>query len=103
MPEGIWIFFTKLAVVSTATVSPVEYISTPSSVADKIEYLTPEQEGNIAAYNAMKAFAMGMENNLSSIVILKSHSTAEISQAAALLEKDIRAIIQYIMNLQIPL
>jgi len=65
--------------------------------------LSIEAQGNVEAYNAMRAFGMTMENNLSSIVVLKSHPTPEIVQAATLLEKDIRAVIQYIMNIQIPL
>jgi hypothetical protein len=59
--------------------------------------------GNLEAYNVLRAFAMGMENNMSSIVLLKSHPTPEIAQQATVLEKDVRAIIQYIMNMQIPL
>lgn len=55
------------------------------------------------AYNTMRAFAMGLENNLPSITILKSHPTLEIAQGAAVLEKDIREIIQSILNMQIPI
>ena len=62
-----------------------------------------ESQGNIEAYNVMRAFAMGMENNLSSITVLKSHPTPEIAQGATVLEKDIRNVIQSIMNMQIPL
>jgi len=54
---------------------------------------------NIGAYNVMRAFAMGMENNLSSITVLKSHPTPEIAQGATILEKDIRQVIQSIMNM----
>ena len=57
---------------------------------------------NLEAYNSMRAFAMGMENNMSSITVLKSHPTPEISEQATILEKDARAIIQYVMSMQIP-
>lgn len=65
--------------------------------------LTNSQQGNLEAYNVMRAFGMNMENNLPSVVLLKSHPTPEIAQQAALLEKDIRAVIEYIMSMQIPL
>jgi len=65
--------------------------------------LTTAQQGNLEAYNVMRAFGMSMENGISSVVLLKSHPTPEIAQQAALLEKDIRAVIEYIMNMQIPL
>ena len=65
--------------------------------------ITPEAQGNLEAYNIMRAFAMGMENNMSSIRVLKNHPTPEIADQAGILEKDAQAIIQYIMNMQIPL
>jgi len=65
--------------------------------------LTPAEAGNVEAYNVMRAFAMGMENNISSIVLLKSHPTPEIAQQAEILEKDVRAVIQFVLNMQIPL
>lgn len=65
--------------------------------------LSTEAQGNLEAYNIMRAFGMSMENNLPSVVVLKSHPTPEIAQGAVLLEKDIRAIIEFIMNMQIPL
>jgi len=68
-----------------------------------IEIKTIDGAGNVEAYNVMRAFAMGMENNLPSITLLKSHPTPEISKGAALLEKDIRSVIEYILNMQIPL
>lgn len=65
--------------------------------------MTQAQQGNIEAYNVMRAFGMMMENNIASVVLLKSHPTPEIAQGAALLEKDIRTVIEYIMNMKIPI
>lgn len=72
---------------------------------DNIEMsaLSTESQGNLEAYNVIRAFGMNMENNLPSVVLLKSHPTPEIAKGATLLEKDIRAVIEYIMNMQIPL
>ena len=57
---------------------------------------------NMEAYNSMRAFAMGMENNMSGITLLKNHPTPEIAEQATILERDAKAIIQYIMAMQIP-
>jgi len=62
-----------------------------------------ENQGNLEAYNTMRAFAMGMENNMSGITLLKNHPTPEIAEQATVLEKDAREIIQYIMSMQIPI
>jgi hypothetical protein len=79
------------------------YVTNPSQTSTDNIVLTNEQQGNLEAYNVMRQFAQAMEANLSSITVLRSHPTQEIASGAAVLEKDIRSVINYILNLQIPL
>jgi hypothetical protein len=71
--------------------------------ADEATTLTTKELSNLEAYNAMKAFGMSMENNLPTVTLLRSHPCQQVAKAADILEKDIRSVINYILNLQIPL
>ncbi len=100
----------KDALAKTPSCNPEDFIISGAATGKVVPaqpvadiQLTVGQQGNLEAYNVMRAFGINMENNLPSVTLLKQHPTPEIAQQAALLEKDIRAVIEYIMNMQIPL